>query len=107
MWSLTGNYTATYRDPDKVLKAFSAVLTPELLIQLKHVLHHHNPSKLAGHVTAKKSQEAYACGKHASVTKHLAKVEDTLRKEEHNKHVTTFPCWLEHFFQTCSSHHKA
>ena len=73
--SLTGNYTATYRDPDKILKACDAALTPELLTQLKRVLHHYNPSKLTGHVTAQQREEARKYGNHASVAKHLTKVE--------------------------------
>ena len=97
-WSLTGNYTATCRDPDKILKACSAALTPELLVQLNRVLHHHNPSNLAGHVTAQQRQEAFAHGNYDAVAKHLAKVEEILNKEERNKHVTAFPCWLESFF---------
>ena len=89
--SLTGNYTAAYRDPDEILRACNAALTPELLTQLKRVLHHHNPSKLTGHVTAQQREEARKCGKHASVAKHLTKVQKTLNKEERNKHITAFP----------------
>ena len=96
--SLPGNYTASYRDPDKILTACEAALTPDLLSQLKRVLCHHNPSKLRGHVTAQQRQEARKYGNHASVSKHLKKVEITLNKEERNKYVTVFPCWLERFF---------
>ena len=90
-----------------MLKACSAELAPKLLVQLHRFLYHHNPSKLAGHVTDQQRQEARAYGNHASVAKHLAKVEETLNKEERNKHVTAFPYWLERFFQTYSSHHRA
>ena len=96
--SLPGNYTVTYRDPEKIPKAFSAVLTPDLLAQLKRVLHHNNLSKFAVHVTANQRQEAYSYGNHSSVAKHLSKVEVTLSKEKRNKHVTAFPCWLERFY---------
>ena len=72
--SLTGNYTATYRDPEKILRACNAALTPELLTQLKRVMHHHNPSKLTGHVTAQQREEARKYGNHASVAMHLTKV---------------------------------
>ena len=96
--SLTGNYTATYREPDKILRACDEALTPELLTQLKRVLHHHNPSTLIGHVTAQQRQEARKYGNYASVAKHLTKVEKPLNKEEWNKYVTAFSCWLERFF---------
>ena len=96
--SLPGNYTATHRDPEKIIEACSAALTPNLLAQLKRILHHNNPSKFTGYVTAQQRQEARACGNHDAVAKQLHKVETTLNKEERNKCVTAFPCWLELFF---------
>ena len=80
--SLPGNYTDTHRDPNKIIEACSAALTPELLAQFKHVLHHNNPSKFTGHVTAEKRQEPRICGNHASVAKHLPNAETTLNKED-------------------------
>ena len=49
--SLLGNCMATYQDPNKILKAYEAVLTPSLFNQLKRVLCYHNLSKLRGHIT--------------------------------------------------------
>ena len=39
-----------------------------------------------------------ACDNHTSVANNITKVESNLKKEERNKHVAVFRCWLEHFF---------
>ena len=96
--SLPGNCTATCRYPVQIINSCSKALTPDLLFRLKHSLRHHNPSKRKVHVTVEKCREARVCGNHASVSKHLSKVESTLNKEEWNTYVIFFPSWLEHLF---------
>ena len=44
MHSLILNCKASCRDPDKVLKECKYALPPELLAELKRVLHYHNPT---------------------------------------------------------------
>ena len=98
MLSLTGNYTASYRDPDKILQECKDALPPDLLVQLKRVLNHHNLTKFVGHGTTEQLRQAHAYGNHASVANNVQKVESTLSKEELNECVAVFPCWLERFF---------
>ena len=98
MWSLTGNYTASCRDLEQILWAFSDALQPERLRQLSRVLHHHNHYKFKEDATSDQRKQIHAYGNHSSVGRNLIKVEKTLNKEERNKHVAAFPCWLERFF---------
>ena len=55
-------------------------------------------SKFKGHVTADHRKQVRDYGNQDSVSKNLSKVEQTLNKEERNKHVAAFPCSLERFF---------
>ena len=98
MLSLAGNYTASYRDPYKALQRCKDVLQLDVLVQLKRVLNHHNPTKFVGHVVGEQHRQAHAYGNHASVAKHVPKVESTLNKEELNKYVAVFTCCIELFF---------
>ena len=81
MCSLAGNYTSSYRDPNKTLQECKDVLPPDLRIQLKLVLNHHNPTKFVGHFKAHQRRQARACGNHASVVNNVPKVESVLNKE--------------------------
>ena len=49
---LTGNYTSSCRDPDKMLQESKDAVPPDLLAQLKRKLNHHNLTNFVGHVTA-------------------------------------------------------
>ena len=80
MLSLAGNYTASYRDPYKALQRCKDVLQLDVLVQLKRVLNHHNPTKFVGHVTAEQIRKSCAYGNYASVEKNIPNVESTLNK---------------------------
>ena len=51
MRSLTGNYTTSHRDPEKILKEHKEFLPLDLFTQIKRVLQYHNLIKLIGYVT--------------------------------------------------------
>ena len=96
--SLTGNCTASCRDPDTMLRECKEALPPDLIAQLKRFLHHHNPNKFAGYITAEQCRQYRSYGNHDSVASNILKVESTINKEERNKHVALFPFWIEKFF---------
>ena len=50
--SLAGNYAASCRDLDKILREYEDSLPLKLLSQLKRVLHNYNPTSFMGHLTA-------------------------------------------------------
>ena len=95
--SLKGNHSALYRDPKEILSKCAQALDNDLLQQLRRVLHNNNPSRFIGHVTAEQRAENRAYGNHSSISKNMRKVEKTMNKEERNKFVGVFPCWLERF----------
>ena len=84
--------------PWKILRVWKDTLPPELLAQLKRVLHDYNSKKSIGHAKEDQQMQSRACGDHISVSKSTIKVETTLRKETRNKHVAVLPCWLEKIF---------
>ena len=94
MHSVTGNCTASCRDPNKIFKECKDALPPELLAQLKLVLHHNNPTKSIGYIIAEQHRKARACGNYTSVSKPPTKLETALSKEERNKCTEAFTCWL-------------
>ena len=98
MRSLAGNCTASYKHPDTMIKECKDALPRDLLAQLKRFLRHHNPTKFVGYVTVEQRRQDRASGNHASVANNIPKVESTLNKEERNKCIAVFPCWLEQFF---------
>ena len=98
MCSLTGNCTSSCRDPGKMLRECKEALSLDLFTQAKRVLHYHKPTKFTGHITAEQRRQDRACGNHALVVNKIPKVESTLNKEERNKNVAVFPCWLEQLF---------
>ena len=85
--SLAGNWKASCRDPNKKFKEHKDALPPELLSQLKRVLHHHKPTTFVVHVMVEQHRQAHAYGNHSLVPNDIPKVESTLSKEERNKHV--------------------
>ena len=89
---------ASCRGLDKVLKEYKDTLSPELMSQLKQVLHYHNPKKFIGHVAADQLIQTFSCGNNASVSKNITKAENPLMKEERNKHVVVFPFLIENIF---------
>ena len=91
MISLTRNCTAPYRDLGKILKECKETLPPEILSQIKRVLHHCNPTKFIVRITEEQHREA-------RFSKNTTKVETIISKEERKKCVATFPCWIEKFF---------
>ena len=48
---LTENYMNYCRDPDKILRECKNALHPDLLVQLKLVLHYYNPTRSIVHIT--------------------------------------------------------
>ena len=96
MCYLTG--TVSCIDPDKIRREYKEDLPLELIAQLKRILNHHNPTRFIGHVTEEQHRKYRACGNYTSVSNNMTKVEATLNKEERNKHVAEFLCWLEKFF---------
>ena len=50
-----------------------------------------------GYATAKQRAENRAYSNHSSIAKNMHKVEKTMNKEERNKFIGVFPCWLERF----------
>jgi len=95
--SLKGNYTALYRNPDEILSKCKEALDNDLLTQLERVLYNNNPSRFQGHASAQQRSESRVYGNHSSIAKNMKKVEKTMNKEERNKFVGVFPCWLERF----------
>ena len=95
--SLKGNHTALHRDPEEILSQCEEALDQDLLAQLHRVLHNNNPSHFQGYATAKQRAENRIYGNHSSIAKNMKKVEKTMNKEERNKFVGVFPCWLERF----------
>ena len=75
MRSLTGNFTFSYRDPDKTIQECKDALPPDLLVELKLVLNHHNPTKFVGYFIVYQRLKSYACGISASVVNIIQKVE--------------------------------
>ena len=68
--SLAGNYAASCKDLEKTLKGCKDAPRPDLLVRLKRVLHHHNPTKFAGHVM-KKSRQDHAWCNHSSASNNI------------------------------------
>ena len=98
MHSLILNYKASCRDPDKYLKECKYALPPELLAELKWVLHCHNPTKFAGHITEEQHQQVHVYDNPTQGSNKIPKIEHTLNKEERNKHIAALRFWLEQFF---------
>ena len=81
MISFDGNFTASCKDPDKILKECKDALLPDLIAQLKQFLHYYNPTNVAGHIKAEQLQQSRTWGNCASVSNKIPKVESTMRKE--------------------------
>ena len=95
--SLKGYHTVLYRDPKKILSLYKEDLNKDLLDELKSVLHNKNPSKFQGYATTKQRSNNRAYSNHYSIAKNMKKVEKTINKEDRNKVISIFPCWLERF----------
>ena len=78
--SLCRNCTAYCRDPDVIIREHKDALPLQLLAKINRFLHHCKPKKIIGHVTADQHRQSCACGKYASVSKNMTKVETTLKK---------------------------
>ena len=72
--SITGNYTASYRDPDTMLRECQEMLPLDLLPQIKRVLCHHNPTKFLGRIIAEERRQVCAYGSHVLVANNVSKV---------------------------------
>ena len=81
--------------PRKILRECKESLLPELLIQIKRVLYHNNPTKFIGHIAAEQCMQSRDFGNHASLSNSITKVENNLSKEERNKCAALFPCPLK------------
>ena len=74
MLYITGNYTASYRDPGRIPKERKDALFPEILAQLKRILHHHSPTKFISHMTAEKRQHSRTYGNNCSASNNIPKL---------------------------------
>ena len=95
--SLKGNHAALHIGPEEILSQCEEALDQDLLAQLHRVLHNNNPSHFQGYATAKQRAENRIYGNHSSIAKNMKKVEKTINKEDRNKVISIFPCWLERF----------
>ena len=50
--SLTGNYTASFRDRESILNRCRPILPPDVFAHLERVLNHKNPASFYGHTSA-------------------------------------------------------
>ena len=91
---------ASCRGPSKILRECKGTTSPELLAQLKKVLHHHNLKNHIGYVIEDQRRQSRAHENHASIPKNITKIETILSKEERSKCVEVFTCWLENIFPT-------
>ena len=96
--SLPGNYNALHRHPRAILDQCSHALSPDVTHHLRRVLANNNPSEFHGHTSAQQRLYARRYGNHKSISKNLPQTNKTLNKEERNKYIAVFPCWLERFF---------
>ena len=93
MRSLSENYAASYRDPEKILREFKDALPPELLAQLKRVLHYHNQMHRPCH---RRTSQARPCLlKPRICLQKMTEVDTDLSKEERTNNAEAFPCWIE------------
>ncbi len=92
-----GNYTAEYRDADKILEEVEGLIPDDVYRDLERVFKQGTPTKLQAEISQREWQAYKDYGNHSSVTKNIKKVFETVNKEERNQFIMPFPRWLDEF----------
>mmetsp|Transcript_29742 Transcript_29742/g.86679 ORF Transcript_29742/g.86679 Transcript_29742/m.86679 type:complete len:873 (-) Transcript_29742:2591-5209(-) len=92
-----GNYTADFRDMDKIEKQLVGKVDPKDISDLRRVFTVGTPGRFVGESTKDNMLEYWRYGNHGSILKDISKVTKTMNKEDKHCYVVPMPNWLARF----------
>ena len=93
----SGNYTATFRDPDLILKEIRGIAPDEICSNVDKLLRVGAPHHMTGHSTRSNFQTFKSYGNHSSIYLKPSRIKKVMNKEHKYQYVMAFPNWLARF----------